>query len=134
MKRNLKTFGIGIAGGILPLAMFMMVYSPSQELHTDSYISDNPTTSSQNVLFTNSSGVPSEDFVSASEGSLNSVVHVTTKVVTTSVLPLSESKLMFLALAETIPAVTVDVKLNGFPTASTHSPICKSSLLPSDNA
>lgn len=84
MKRNLKTFGIGIAGGILPLAMFMMVYSPSQILHTDSYQSDNINTPSKNVRFTSSSGVPSEDFVSASEGSLNSVVHVTTKVVTTS--------------------------------------------------
>ena len=31
--------------------------------------------------------------------------------------------LMFLDLALTIPAVTVYVKLNGFPTANTHSPI-----------
>ena len=29
----------------------------------------------------------------------------------------------FLAFALIIPAVTVDVKLNGFPTAKTHSPI-----------
>ena len=34
---------------------------------------------------------------------------------------------MFLAFALTIPAVTVDVKLKGFPTASTHSPILTSS-------
>ena len=38
---------------------------------------------------------------------------------------------MLRALALTIPAVTVDVKLNGFPTASTHSPMCNSSLFPS---
>ena len=38
--------------------------------------------------------------------------------------------LMFLALALTIPAVTVDVKLNGFPTAKTHSPILRLSELP----
>ena len=37
---------------------------------------------------------------------------------------------MFLAFAETIPAVTVDVKLKGFPTARTHWPIFKSSLFP----
>jgi hypothetical protein len=29
---------------------------------------------------------------------------------------------IFLALALTIPAVTVDARLNGFPTATTHSP------------
>ena len=28
----------------------------------------------------------------------------------------------FLAFAETIPAVTVEVRLYGFPTANTHSP------------
>ncbi len=37
---------------------------------------------------------------------------------------------MFLALAETIPAVTVDVKLKGLPTASTHSPTRMLSLFP----
>ncbi|MNE37191.1 hypothetical protein D3C80_1310330 [compost metagenome] len=45
-------------------------------------------------------------------------------------LVLSESKLIFLAFALTIPAVTVEVRLNGFPTASTHSPTRKSSLFP----
>ena len=40
-------------------------------------------------------------------------------------------RFIFLAFAETIPAVTVEVKLNGLPTAKTHSPIAKSSLLPS---
>ena len=45
-----------------------------------------------------------------------------------SAFPLS--KFIFLAFAETIPAVTVDVKLKGFPTANTHSPISNSSLFP----
>ena len=40
------------------------------------------------------------------------------------------SKLMLLAFALTIPAVTVEVKLNGLPTASTQSPISTSSELP----
>ena len=48
----------------------------------------------------------------------------------TSCFDRSDNKLMFLAFAETIPAVTVDVKLKGFPTASTHSPTFKSSLFP----
>ena len=38
--------------------------------------------------------------------------------------------LMFLALALTIPAVTVEVKLKGLPTASTQSPNLTSSELP----
>ena len=38
--------------------------------------------------------------------------------------------LISLPFAETIPAVTVDVKLNGLPTAKTHSPTFKSSEFP----
>ena len=37
---------------------------------------------------------------------------------------------IFLPFALTIPAVTVEAKLKGFPTASTHSPIWTSSLFP----
>ena len=37
---------------------------------------------------------------------------------------------IFLALALTIPAVTVDLNSKGDPTANTHSPICKLSELP----
>ena len=38
--------------------------------------------------------------------------------------------LILRALALTIPAVTVDVRLSGLPTASTHSPTFNSSELP----
>jgi hypothetical protein len=48
----------------------------------------------------------------------------------TSCLERSDNKFIFLAFAETIPAVTVEVKLKGFPTAKTHSPTFKSSLFP----
>ena len=44
---------------------------------------------------------------------------------------LSDNILILRALALTIPAVTVEVRLNGFPTANTHSPTLKSSLFPS---
>ena len=37
---------------------------------------------------------------------------------------------MLRALALTIPAVTVEVRLNGLPTANTHSPIFSASELP----
>jgi hypothetical protein len=36
----------------------------------------------------------------------------------------------FLDFAEIIPAVTVEVRLKGLPTAKTHSPICVESLSP----
>ena len=47
-----------------------------------------------------------------------------------NLLPLSPIILMLLPFADTIPAVTVDVKLKGLPTAHTHSPIFTSSELP----
>lgn len=40
--------------------------------------------------------------------------------------------MLALFLALTIPAVTVEVKLNGLPTAKTHSPTSKSSELPKE--
>ena len=43
---------------------------------------------------------------------------------------LRSKRFIFLAFAETIPAVTVEVRLNGFPTANTHSPIFRLSLFP----
>ena len=39
---------------------------------------------------------------------------------------------MFRAFALTIPAVTVEVKLKGLPTAKTHSPTFSKSELPND--
>jgi rhodanese-related sulfurtransferase len=49
-----------------------------------------------------------------------------------SIRNLSFSKFKFLALALTIPAVTVEVRLNGLPMASTHSPTSTSSEFPKD--
>lgn len=85
MKQNLKLFGLGIAGGMLPLAVYLTVASGSANtVQSDNYLSDSNKSYAQNVKFTNNSGIPAEDFVFASENSLNSVVHVTTQVVTTS--------------------------------------------------
>ncbi len=46
------------------------------------------------------------------------------------ILPPLELWLMLLAFALTIPAVTVELNPKGLPTASTHSPILRSSLFP----
>lgn len=84
MKNNLKIFGIGLLGGLIPLSMFyLFAVNPTNNIDTTSAYNS----SDGQALFTRFNsleGLPTEDFVAASENSLNSVVHVTTKVVTTS--------------------------------------------------
>ena len=86
MKNNLKSLGLGILGGLLPVIIFMVVISRN-EIQTNKSVSFN---SSDNLLTMpvglNPISLPiqSQSFVAASENSLNSVVHVTTQVVTTS--------------------------------------------------
>ena len=86
MKNNLKSLGLGILGGLLPVIIFMVVISRN-EIQTNKSVSFN---SSDNLLTRpvglNPISLPiqSQSFVAASENSLNSVVHVTTQVVTTS--------------------------------------------------
>jgi serine protease Do len=77
----LKMFGLGIIGGSLPLATYMYIQSETQPL-SDRVIDGNKNYAAQQVnLGTTNSGV---DFTNASENTINSVVHVTTKVVKTT--------------------------------------------------
>lgn len=84
MKTNFKFLGLGILGGLIPLSVYTIMSSSSIFNHTDSYSSPAEERFAKNTSYVGVSAVPSEDFVYASENSLNSVVHVTTKVVTTS--------------------------------------------------
>jgi len=77
----LKVFGIGILGGTLPLATFVILNQPTEKL-SDRVIDGNRYYNSQPVNL-NSSGV-NLDFTEASANTINSVVHVTTKVVQTT--------------------------------------------------
>jgi len=84
-KKNLKLFGIGLLGGMLPMATFLMlntneVTSPQSDLVIPTEQSNQY---AQRTSFNLANAVPAEDFVYASENSLNAVVHVTTKVETT---------------------------------------------------
>lgn len=83
MKESLKLFGLGLVGGMIPLAVYIGINSSDSVNNIDSYDSAESRFAQRtnNVL---PNAVPAEDFVFASENSLNSVVHVTTKVVTTS--------------------------------------------------
>ena len=87
MNQNLKNFGLGLLGGTLPLVMFFAMSSPTQE--TTSPQKDTAY-NQRDARFTYKTGMqgatlmPTENFVGASESSVNSVVHITTKVVKTS--------------------------------------------------
>ncbi len=81
MKNKLTIFGLGLLGGMLPLAAFVIMNENDGVSPQSDTVSDSRTHElAQQTSFSLSNAVPSEDFVMASESSLNSVVHVTTKV------------------------------------------------------
>ena len=83
MKTNFKFLGLGLLGGMLPLGLFLCFNSPYKSL-SDEVIDGNRM---YNARFASNVANPmmTENFVDASESTINSVVHVTTKVVKTTV-------------------------------------------------
>ena len=83
MKTNFKFLGLGLLGGMLPLGLFLCFNNPSKSL-SDEVLDGNRY---QQARFTSLGANPmmTENFVDAAENTINSVVHVTTKVVKTSV-------------------------------------------------
>lgn len=84
MKTNIKTFGLGLLGGMLPLAVFMLTQSDVNSPQTDSTYGYDDNYHAKSVGLNMNGGLPVDNFVEASENSLNSVVHVTTQVETTT--------------------------------------------------
>ncbi len=83
MNKNLKFLGLGLIGGMIPLGFSMFLnYSPFESL-SDQVIDGNRLPTKQ--VNYNSEAAIGPDFVQASQSSINSVVHVTTKVVRTTV-------------------------------------------------
>ena len=81
MNDKLKIFGLGLLGGMLPLAAFVIMNGINETTPQVDTVSDSQSNKyAQQTRFNWTNAVPSEDFVLASESSLNSVVHVTTKV------------------------------------------------------
>lgn len=84
MKWNssLKTIGLGVLGGLLPLGIFWALTTGEEDSQTPVQ------STSSNTFARTTSGTPvpvdPNSFVYASESTLNSVVHVTTKVVKTT--------------------------------------------------
>ncbi|MGY8927849.1 MAG: hypothetical protein ACKVJC_11230, partial [Flavobacteriales bacterium] len=84
MNNSIKRFGIGLIGGMIPLAFFLFFSNSSAKNHVDSRIQNGGEQNGQAVNFNGSMEIAAENFIAASENSLNSVVHVTTTVETTS--------------------------------------------------
>lgn len=82
MKNNIKLFGLGMLGGMLPLATYVMLGSGDVSLQSDTLLNGKRPDFLHQTSF--NGAIPSEDFVFASENSVNAVVHVTTKMVTTT--------------------------------------------------
>ena len=83
MKHNIKFLGLGLLGGMLPLGAFLMLNgSPTMDL-SDKVLDGNSNPYALRTSLGDANGL-SGDFVAASENSINSVVHVTTKVVKTN--------------------------------------------------
>lgn len=84
MKRNLKIIGLGLLGGMIPLGLTMMLTTSSSKTTSDKLFDGAHYQQAKTVSLTNNNGAL-PDFVSASENTINSVVHVTTKVVRTAI-------------------------------------------------
>ena len=84
MNNSIKRFGIGLIGGMIPLAFFLFFSNSSAKNHVDSRIQNGGEQNGQAVNFNGTMEIAAENFIAASENSLNSVVHVTTTVETTS--------------------------------------------------
>jgi Do/DeqQ family serine protease len=78
---TLKLFGMGILGGTLPLATYVIIQHNSSRL-SDQVIDGNRSNPIQQVDY---NGIPQGlDFTAAAENTVHSVVHITTKVVQTT--------------------------------------------------
>lgn len=83
MKNNIKLFGLGLLGGMLPLGAYLMLNGTSYSSLSEEVIDGNRNFHARSVGLEgmNAAG---PNFIDASESTINSVVHVTTKVVKTS--------------------------------------------------
>lgn len=87
MNQNLKHLGLGLLGGMLPLVLFFTLSSSPEEAtspQSDTVIGQRDSRFTYKTGFNAANLMPTENFVGASESSVNSVVHITTKVVKTT--------------------------------------------------
>lgn len=82
MKNKLSVFGFGVLGGLFPLGAYIMLSSNPSTSLSDKVLDGRQDYYSQQVGLHSNTSVPT--FTDASENTINSVVHVTTKVVKTT--------------------------------------------------
>ena len=88
MNKIIKNLSVGVLGGMIPLGAFLFMQDNTSKLGKSNNLKNSNATnliSATPVNFSSAPAVIGEDFTTASENSLNSVVHVTTKVKMTSV-------------------------------------------------
>jgi serine protease Do len=85
MNQQFKTLAIGILGGFIPLGAFLFVQNQNSTLLSDQVIDGNRLNHAQTVSMNSTNTTMTDNFISASESSINSVVHVTTKTVRTAI-------------------------------------------------
>ncbi|MDX1653228.1 MAG: Do family serine endopeptidase [Brumimicrobium sp.] len=86
MNRNLKTLGLGLLGGLIPLGVYFSIQPFSSDKKQNAlYNSEQIQIPTTPVNYLGAGVPPSIDFTVASANSVHSVVHVKTKVVRTTV-------------------------------------------------
>ena len=92
MNNSLKYLGLGIVGGMVPFAFGFLLSN-----HNDTPLSEQVIDGNRLAKTVSYNGMPVEgvSFVDASENTINSVVHVTTKVVRTQIQhPFSDAQVI----------------------------------------
>lgn len=89
--KNAKAIGLGILGGLIPLSAFLILQTSNTISHSSDDLFKEGVVNARTVSFEGSSNA-APDFVAASKASLQSVVHIKTKVVQEGVMrdPLME--------------------------------------------
>jgi Do/DeqQ family serine protease len=82
MKNNIKLLGLGLIGGMLPFGAYLMLTTSTYSRLSDEVLDGNRIYNARAVTFDGQNLAP--NFIDASETTINSVVHVTTKVVKTT--------------------------------------------------
>jgi serine protease Do len=85
MNTQIKTIALGILGGLIPLGAYLFVGNSTNIKLSDQVIDGNRINHAKMVNQETFNPGLTENFVEASESSINSVVHVTTKTVRTTV-------------------------------------------------
>jgi len=83
MNTKWKSLGVGILGGMIPMGMYLFFAQPYNTSLSDEVIDGNKDYYARSTAMYSAPSMP-DNFVDASENTINSVVHVTTKVVKTT--------------------------------------------------